>query len=67
MTRAEYDRLWKEYERTQEEVASSACVFLHFMGSDVESLALGRLMGTVMRFKLLQADLPHNSGQEVTP
>jgi len=67
MTRAEYDRLWKEYERANDDVATSACAYLHFLHTDVEPIALGRLAGTVMRFKLLQADLPHNSGQEVTP
>lgn len=65
MTRKEYDRAWKRYERTEAEVATRACTFLHFLGSDCEPLALGGLMGTVMRYKLLRDDLP--KFEEVTP
>jgi len=65
MTRKEYDRAWKEYERTENEIAVRACTFLHFLGTDCEPVALGGLMGTVMRYKLLRADLP--KAAEVTP
>jgi len=65
MTHKEYDRLWKEYERAFNNVAVSACTLMQFLGTSTEPLAMGRLMGSVMRYKLLQADLPRVS--EVTP
>jgi len=65
MTRAEYDRLWKEYKRAFDSVAVSACSLIQFLGTSTEPRAMGHLMGSVMRYKLIQADLPKRG--EVTP
>lgn len=58
MTRAKYDRLWKEYKRAQGDVVSWAVVWAMAQGRGRTEHAEGSLLGAVMKYKLLSSELP---------